>query len=128
MPSSKLTKVAFNIADIACWLMVVLSIGTLVVVFFPPYISTWSVMGLPTNMEITLEVINTLINGFGFYLLIKRKPIGFVFIAVTSVFELIATMYFHVYTVYYLLVLVVIVSAPWVLVSREIANASANET
>jgi hypothetical protein len=128
MPPSKLTKIAFNIADIVCWLMLVLTIGTLVVVFFPPYMNTWAIKGLPINLVIILEVVNTLINGLGYYLLIKRKPFGFFFIVATSAIDLIATMYFHVYTVYYLLVLLAIVSAPWVLVSREIVNASTKET
>ena len=103
--------------------MVALSIGTLAVAFFPPYISTWYVMGLPTKLVITLEVSNSLLNGFGYYLLLKRKAIGFVIIVVTSALYLLATKFFHVYTIYYLLALVVIVSMPWVLVSREIANA-----
>ena len=123
MTSSKLTKIAFSLADIVCWLMVALSIGTIAVVFFPPFISTWSVMGLPTTLVISLEVLNSLVNGFGYYLLLRRKSIGFILIVVTSALDLLATKFFHVYTIYYLLALVAIVSMPWVLVSREIANA-----
>lgn len=127
MATSTLIKIVFRIADIFCWLMVVLSISTLVVALFPPYITTWSIAGLPVSLVIMLEVLNSIVNGFGYYLLLRRKPIGFVLIVVTSMFCLLATKYFHVYTLYYVLALLAIVSTPWALVSREIANAKETE-
>jgi len=121
MTRRKLTGIAFWVADIVCWLMVALSVATLGAAFFPPHISTWYAIELPTGLLVPLEVINSLINGFGFYLLIKRKALGFILIFVTSVVSLAASRYFHIEAIYYLLALFAVVSMPWVLVSREIA-------
>lgn len=123
MSNYKFTKYAFNLADIICWLFVILSAAALISTFIPPSMTTWSIMELSQTIVISLEFINTLLSGLGFYLLIKRKLIGFILIIITSITALLATKFFHIHTVYYLIALLVIIGSPWLLSYKEITNA-----
>jgi len=123
MTNSKLTKYAFNLADLICLLLVILSAASLISVFVPPSMTAWSIIGLSQTVVIPLELINTLLSGLGFYLLIKRKIIGFALIIITSIISLFATKFFHIYTVYYLVALLIIVGLPWALSYKEVINA-----
>ena len=123
MSTNKLTKYAFILADIICWLIVILLIASLISTFIPPFITAWSIAGLPETAIISLEFINTLLTGIGFYLLTKRRVAGFVLILFTSIIELSATKFFHIHSVYYSIALLSIIGLPWILSFKEVINA-----
>ena len=123
MSANKLTKYAFNLADIICWLIVILLIASLISTFIPPIITTWSIAGLPKTAVVSLEFFNTLLTGIGFYLLIKRKVAGFALILFTSIIELSATKFFHIHSIYYSIALLSIIGFPWILSYKEVINA-----
>ena len=123
MTKSKLTKYAFNLADTICWLFVVIAILNIIFTFITSNITMWSISGLSETTNIILEFINTIFSGLGFYLIIKRKIIGFALVVVTSVFTLLASRYIHIYTVYLLITILIIIGLPWALSYKEVINA-----
>ena len=124
----KITKYAFNLADIMSWLIIILIALSLPFAFIGPSISMWSNTVPPPTYVLVLEFLNTLLNGIGFYLLIKRKPIGFAFVVVTGIIATVAIRFHHIYHVYYLLIILFILALPWFLGYQEILNAKTKET
>lgn len=123
MSQSKLTRNAFYIADIICWLFIVTAIVSLIFTFIPPKITLWSFSGLSQNTNIVLEFINTILNGLGFYLIIKRKVIGFVIVVLTASLTLAAQKVFIIESIYILLSVLIVIGLPWFLSYKEVFNA-----
>ena len=125
MKSNKLTKYAFNLADIICWLFVILSVLNVIFTFVVPKVTMWSIPGASVTTTIILEFINTLLGGVGFYLIIKRKVIGFALVFITSAFMLLASKLFLIESLYLFVAILIIIGLPWLLSYKEAVNAKA---
>ena len=123
MTNSKLTQYAFNLADAICWLFIITAIASLAFTFIPPEITIWSIPELSKSTNITLEFINTAFNGLGFYFILKRKIIGFVFVILTFIFTQLAAKVFFIEAAYILIFFLIIIVLPWVLSYKEVLNA-----
>ena len=86
------TTVLFIITDIVSWIMVLSCLlVALLLPFEKEYISSWSQIFQNRETAIMLEVISTLIHGLGFYLLFKRKIVGFLLLILSGSAFLIVT-------------------------------------
>ena len=124
MNHSKLTKYAFNLADVVSWFFVIVAVLTLAFAFTPPLITTWSFMELSPSIMVSLETINSLLGGIGFYLLIKRKIYGFALIIIYVVANLVFSKYPTLHVLYYSLILLFIVGLPWAMSFKEVRNVN----
>lgn len=122
MNHSKVTKYAFNLADVVSWFFVILAILSLVAVFIPPPMTTWSIIALPPIAMVSLETANNLISGAGFYLIIKRKIYGFALIIISQIANLTFSK-FAIIDIFYLpLIILFIVGLPWAMSYKEVQN------
>lgn len=122
MKIAKITKFAFIVGDVISWLFVIISIATVVLFFVPPAITTWSVMDLSDGVLAFLETVNILINGVGFYLLTRRKLLGFVLITLTFVLNVAMSKLPMMNLLSYTTIILLIVGLPWALSYRETVN------
>jgi len=115
---NKFTKIAFSITDIISWVLIIVCVLASFGLLVDPKFSGWALFENSIILNMLFEVFVTLIHAFGFYLLIKRKILGFVLIVIsTSIFWVITR---NAINLYYLLIILMVFSGTWLAAYSEL--------
>ena len=111
----------FGVTDVISIIIIALCMLTPFGLLLEPKYAGWSLLENTALIKMSFELIITFLHGVGFYLLLKRKIIGFLFIIITSIIFIFIRN--NIIYIYYLATILIFYAFPWATTYIELKNA-----